>query len=178
MLYGAFADFRDDDALEQSRDPLYGSPESSDWEDENGPYMRPWYVAINQLGKHGTIIVLDLKTRQLWMEDQEGGGTSDPGLRGMGEHRQVSKNRNAFDNVPSRRVDVVLEDLMRRFVTLEWVPGAITQGRVTTRGIPTKPSTSSMAGPTTSTAPPSTSRAKPSNTRSAYVTGLSSVPRR
>lgn len=110
--------------MEQSRDLLYGSPEGSDWEDENGPYMRPWYIAINQLGNHGTIIVLDLKSRHLWMEDLEGGWTTDPGLgTAAKDHKQVSKNRNAFEKVPSRPVDVVLEDLMRKFVELEWVPG-------------------------------------------------------
>ena len=128
LLGGAFADFRDEDVLEQSRDPLYGSPDESDWADGNGPYMRPWYVAVNQLGNHGTVMVLDLKSRQLWMEDQEGGGTSDPGLQHVKDYRQVSKNRNAFENVPSRRVDVVLKDLMRRFVELEWLPGGYYPG--------------------------------------------------
>ena len=129
LFSGIFADFRDDDTLEQSRDPLYGSPDpDGDWEDENGPYMRPWYVAVNQLGNHGTVMVLDLKTRRLWMEDQEGGWTSDPGLRDIGEYRQVSENRNAFENVPSRRVDVVLKDLMRKFEEVEWVPGGFYPG--------------------------------------------------
>lgn len=129
ILGGTFADFRDEGTLAQSRDPLYGSPEGSDWADENGPYMRPWYVALNQLGNHGTIMVLDLKSRHLWMEDQEGPWTTDPELRdAAGEHHPISKNRNAFENVPSRPVDVVLKDLMRKFVELEWVPGMPSPG--------------------------------------------------
>ena len=121
VLHGTFADSRDDGALDRLHDPLYASSESSGREDENGPDMRPWDIVINRPGNHGTIMVLDLKTRQLRMEDQEGGGTSDPGLWVLGEHRQASENRNALENVPSPRVDVVLRDLMPRFVTLEWV---------------------------------------------------------
>lgn len=40
----------------------------------------------------------------------------------------MNVNLNAFENVPGRLADVVLRDLMRRFVELEWVLGGYYPG--------------------------------------------------
>lgn len=32
------------------------------WEHERGPYMRPWYAALTNVGNHGSVMVLDTKT--------------------------------------------------------------------------------------------------------------------
>jgi len=70
LLYGAFADFRDDDDLEQSRDPLFASVDPLDasvgWDDEDGQYMRPYYTPLNQLGNHGVVLILDTRSRQFF----------------------------------------------------------------------------------------------------------------
>jgi hypothetical protein len=60
VLGGRFMDYRDASELEQSRDPFYAGPSDTDWNDENGPYMRPDYVALSALGNHGTVLVLNL----------------------------------------------------------------------------------------------------------------------
>ena len=70
VLYGCFADFRNDDELEESRDPLYAGvnpkDESVGWDDEYGQYMRPWYVPLSRLGNHGSVLILNMKNRELY----------------------------------------------------------------------------------------------------------------
>ena len=68
ILYGRFADFRSDNELEESRDPLYASVNPKDegvgWNDQNGQYMRPWYVPLSRLGNHGVVLILNMKNRE------------------------------------------------------------------------------------------------------------------
>ena len=68
ILYGCFADFRKDGELEESRDPLYAGVDPKDesvgWEDEDGQYMRPWYVPLSRLGNHGVVLILNMKNRK------------------------------------------------------------------------------------------------------------------
>ena len=70
ILYGRFADFRNDEELEESRDPLYAGvdprDESVGWDDEYGPYMQPWYVPLSLLGNHGVVLILNMKDRKLY----------------------------------------------------------------------------------------------------------------
>lgn len=57
ILYARFADFRDDEVLVESRDPLYAGidprDESVGWDDGCGRYMWPWYVPLSRQGNHG-----------------------------------------------------------------------------------------------------------------------------
>jgi hypothetical protein len=79
LMWGEFLDdLRGPDAdwWQTVVDPFYGiddlSPrfgpgvraedsETRGWDDENGPYMRPWYAALTQVGNHGSVMVLDTK---------------------------------------------------------------------------------------------------------------------
>jgi hypothetical protein len=58
ILGGSFADFRDNEVLQQSRDPCYVMPEGGP-DEENGEYVRPWMLVLNQSGNHGSIMYLD-----------------------------------------------------------------------------------------------------------------------
>ncbi len=68
VLGGNFADFRDQRDLRQSRDPFYTDVDPQDvsvgWEDEYGQYMHPWYQPLNQLGNHGVVLLLNMKSRK------------------------------------------------------------------------------------------------------------------
>ena len=64
-LYDAeFADFRYNDQLEQSRDPFHVKPDGRSYYSERGPYMRPWQVALNAVGDHGAVFLLDTWTSE------------------------------------------------------------------------------------------------------------------
>ncbi|CAD6582303.1 MAG: hypothetical protein ASARMPRED_000927 [Alectoria sarmentosa] len=130
ILYGCFADFRKDGELEESRDPLYAGVDPKDesvgWEDEDGQYMRPWYVPLSRLGNHGVVLILNMKNRHLWVIDQEG-GCSDPGLSDVDWNEDLV-NKNSLDRYPSRPATEVLRDLMQKFISLEWIPGGIHHG--------------------------------------------------
>lgn len=60
ILGGSFADFRNSDVLIQSRDPGYADPEG-DFDDENGPYVKPWVLVLNECGNHGSIMYLNTR---------------------------------------------------------------------------------------------------------------------
>lgn len=36
--------------------------ETRGWDDEDGPYMRPWFVTLADCGNHGSVMILDTKT--------------------------------------------------------------------------------------------------------------------
>lgn len=64
-LYDAeFADFRYKDQLEQSRDPFHVKPDGWSYYSERGPYLRPWQVALNAMGDHGAVFLLDTWTSE------------------------------------------------------------------------------------------------------------------
>lgn len=123
VYYGTFADFRDDSNLEQSRDPLFASPDQWSYYSENGPYMRPWHMALNQLGNHGAVLLLDTWTNRILVEDQECGCSMDPWLSQYDYEETWSKNRNTWEHLPSRHAPDVLRDFMSKFRKLEWLPG-------------------------------------------------------
>lgn len=58
--------------------------------------------------------------------DQEG-GCSDPGLQYVYRNEDLV-NKCLLDRYPSRPATEVLRDLMRRFSTLEWIPGGVGHG--------------------------------------------------
>lgn len=60
ILYGSFADFRRKRVLRQSRDPDFASPEG-DYEEENGKYVMPWVLVLNECGNHGSIMYFDTR---------------------------------------------------------------------------------------------------------------------
>lgn len=64
ILYARFADFRDDEVLVESRDPLYAGidprDESVGWDEECGRYMRLWYVPLSRLGSHGVVVDFEI----------------------------------------------------------------------------------------------------------------------
>lgn len=61
ILWGSFADFRDNGVLMQSRDPDYVSPEGG-YEEERGQYVLPWVLTLNSCGNHGSIMYLDTRS--------------------------------------------------------------------------------------------------------------------
>jgi hypothetical protein len=60
ILWGSFADLRDNEVLMQSRDPDYVSPEGG-YEEERGEYVLPWVLTLNSCGNHGSIMYLDTR---------------------------------------------------------------------------------------------------------------------
>jgi hypothetical protein len=131
LLYGAFADFRDDDILEESRDPLYAGVDPLDksvgWDDDYGQYMRPWYLPLNRLGNHGVVLILNLRNNHLWVIDQES-GCADPGLDDV--PGKETHNKNSLDQYPSRPARDVLKDFIKKFRELEWIPGGLFAGNI------------------------------------------------
>jgi hypothetical protein len=72
LLYGTFADLRNDDVLVESRDPMYGVDQFADptevFGEEAGKYMKPDYIWLMLLGNRGAVMILDVKTRKLMLE--------------------------------------------------------------------------------------------------------------
>ncbi|KAI0154672.1 hypothetical protein GGR57DRAFT_107916 [Xylariaceae sp. FL1272] len=94
------------------------------WDDEDGPYMRPWYVTLTEVGNHGSVMILDTKTYEMWLINQ-GGGTSDPALEGVPGRNITTANENDLNLTPSRPAAEFLRDMISRFRTLEWIPGGL-----------------------------------------------------
>ncbi|OKL62503.1 hypothetical protein UA08_02185 [Talaromyces atroroseus] len=120
---GEFANFLDPEQVEQGRDPFYASPEGDDFEAENGPYMRPWVTALSQLGNHGSVILYDAKSHQIWIIDQESWASTDLALEGMQTKEITSVNDNSFDHIPGRPARDVLRDINGWYRSLEALPG-------------------------------------------------------
>ncbi|KAM3075137.1 hypothetical protein ACMFMG_007406 [Clarireedia jacksonii] len=123
ILWGSFADMRDPEVLRQSRDPAYTSPSSSEYDDADGQYVRPWELVINECGNHGTIMFLDTRNGHITMEGQDSGGCNDPALRGIQSGPQ-GINRQSHDHLPSRHAKELFEDFMNRLLKLEWIPSS------------------------------------------------------
>lgn len=61
---GVFLDYRARSEPEDSRDPLWLSPdETKGWGEKDGPYMRPWYMPLNTLGNHGSMMIISMRSR-------------------------------------------------------------------------------------------------------------------
>jgi hypothetical protein len=63
ILGGSFADFRKKGVLSQSRDPAFAEPDKG-FDGENGEYVRPWVLVLNECGNHGSIMYLDTRTSE------------------------------------------------------------------------------------------------------------------
>ncbi|KNG89665.1 hypothetical protein ANOM_002299 [Aspergillus nomiae NRRL 13137] len=128
---GIFADFRQAEDIEQGRDPFYICPGDDDYEDEDGPYMRPWVTPLSLIGNHQSVILYDARRHRIWIIDQESWNTSDPALGNMPdsvagdeyECGEKSNNDNSFQHVPSRPAGDVLRDMVRWYRSLEIMPG-------------------------------------------------------
>ena len=118
-----FTDFRDPDQVEQGRDPFYVSPLDPDFEDENGPNMRPWYTPLTQLGNHGSVIVYDARRHLIWIIDQEGWSTTDLALQDAEAKEVKTLNQNSFEHIPSRPAAEVLKDIVQWYRNLDILPG-------------------------------------------------------
>ncbi|KAH9891446.1 hypothetical protein F4778DRAFT_751613 [Xylariomycetidae sp. FL2044] len=146
LMWGEFLkDMRGPDAdwWKTAGDPFYAiedmspwdSPSDSakdgpakDWDDEDGPYMRPWFATLTDCGNHGSIMVLDTKTNRMWFIDQLG-GTNDPQLKQTSQSPRETQNMNDLEQYPSRPAPVFLRDMINRFKTLEWIPGGLYEPR-------------------------------------------------
>lgn len=131
LFWGEFgADMRDEDAdwFHNIVDPFYGVQyvESGDpvkgFDEEDGLYMRPWYLALNQMGNHGSLLILNTKDFNMWLVDQMGSVT-DPALRDAPQKKTA--NRNDLSQYPSRPATELLRDMIDRIRTLEYVPGGL-----------------------------------------------------
>ncbi|TGO42404.1 hypothetical protein BHYA_0009g00830 [Botrytis hyacinthi] len=122
ILGGSFADMRNLEVLMQSRDPGFASPEGG-FDDENGEYMRPWEICINECGNHGTMMFLDTRNGHVTMEGQDSGRSEDPGVYNYPGGLQ-SRNRNSHDHLPSRHAREVFEDFTNRLLKLQWIPSS------------------------------------------------------
>ncbi|KAI0804275.1 hypothetical protein GGR55DRAFT_659292 [Xylaria sp. FL0064] len=101
------------------------------WDDENGPYMRPWYATLTNCGNHGSVMTLDTKTYRMWFIAQDSGGSSDPALQGQSRDDYVKlPNRNDMEQYPSRPAAEFLRDMISRFRNLEWIPGGLYRDEV------------------------------------------------
>ncbi|KAI0427706.1 hypothetical protein F5Y09DRAFT_315450 [Xylaria sp. FL1042] len=100
------------------------------WDDENGPYMRPWYVTLTDCGNHGSVMLLDTKTYHMWFVGQ-GTGSSDPACRGQRrDNYDKLPNRNDIAGHPSRPAVEFLRDMISRFRNLEWIPGGLYEDQI------------------------------------------------
>ncbi|KFY41428.1 hypothetical protein V494_03006 [Pseudogymnoascus sp. VKM F-4513 (FW-928)] len=86
---GAFADFRQKEDVERSRDPFY-----SDEEDEA---MLPWMTPLSMLGNHRSVIIYSAKYHRIWILDHESGGSADhninEGFLSAEEHERLQEER-------------------------------------------------------------------------------------
>ncbi|KAI0438354.1 hypothetical protein F4803DRAFT_535464 [Xylaria telfairii] len=99
--------------------------DARDWDHEDGPYMRPWYVTLTDCGNHGSVMVLDTKTYHMWLIEQLG-GSSDPAFWDKSRDNYPKlPNRNDLARYPSRPAVEFLRDMMSRFRNLEWIPGGL-----------------------------------------------------
>ncbi|GIK06693.1 hypothetical protein Aspvir_002343 [Aspergillus viridinutans] len=131
---GAFTDFRREEDVTQGRDPFYGCPVGDDYDDENGPYIRPWVTPLSRLGNHQSVIIYDARRHRIWIIDQEWWNTTDPALADgpvtysddsdkEEKEPKKSKNSNDIEHIPSRRAGDVLRDIIRWYRSLDELPG-------------------------------------------------------
>ncbi|KAI8631820.1 hypothetical protein F5Y19DRAFT_376740 [Xylariaceae sp. FL1651] len=115
------------DDLSPRHRPEHRAPDGDtrDWNHENGPYMRPWFVTLTNCGNHGSIMVLDTKTYHIWFIEQLG-ASADPAFYGQRTKLGPKPpNRNDLAQYPSRPATEFLRDMISRFRSLEWIPGGL-----------------------------------------------------
>ncbi|ROV90685.1 hypothetical protein VSDG_08285 [Cytospora chrysosperma] len=115
---------------------LYGLDDGLDsdtddwgWDNEIGPYIRPWYATLSNVGNHGSVMVLNTKTWDMWLVDQLSEASTDPVFQERPGENQLEDHQytNGFDlrQYPSRPAVDFLQDIIGRFRTLEWIPGGL-----------------------------------------------------
>ncbi|OJJ73413.1 hypothetical protein ASPBRDRAFT_503137 [Aspergillus brasiliensis CBS 101740] len=121
---GNFADFRKESHVEEARDPLcLGPSDGGDYEDEDGPYMRPWMTALSLMGNHTSVIIYDARKHRIWIPHPEDEWSYDPALNDEPNEAPQSNNENSFEHLPSRPAGDVLQDIARWYRELELLPG-------------------------------------------------------
>lgn len=91
----AFIDYRDIRAVEYGRDPFYfGGTENP----QDG-LMKPWMTPLSALGNHQSCIIYCAKTHRIWIIDQEGWDTTDPGLKKGWHQHDDAKSDNEPDEM-------------------------------------------------------------------------------
>ena len=125
--------------LQHTIDPTYGIDHlkfdmragkdgQSSWHAKQGPYIRPWYAVLSNVGNHGSTMVLDTKTHNMWLVEQLGGST-DPVFHVVNDTSKLrvksTTNTNDYEQFPCRPAKEFLEDIISRFKTLEWIPGGL-----------------------------------------------------
>lgn len=122
---GTFADFRNPDEVRQGRDEFFAEPEGDNFDDEGGPYMRPWFTPLSHLGNHQSVIIYDARKHRIWIIDQEGGDSTDLALKNVpGANTEPPNCNNRIECVASRPATDVLWDINRWFRTFEDFPGS------------------------------------------------------
>ena len=120
---GQFVDFRHLPFLEWGRNPLYAEIEdNAGEEDQNGPYMKPWYTPLSFLGNHYTMLVYDAREHRIWVLEHDWTGSSDPLLKDI-PVKNPTKNENSFEYIPNRPAEDVLRDINKWYRELEEIPG-------------------------------------------------------
>ncbi|KUI56466.1 hypothetical protein VP1G_03771 [Cytospora mali] len=118
------------DDLNPDLDPEFRAEDADErgWDHKIGPHMRPWYATLSNVGNHGSVMVLNTKTWEMWLIDQLGGSTDPvfqetPGGHTLEDHQCT----NSFDlrQYPSRPAVEFLKDMIGRFRSLEWIPGGL-----------------------------------------------------
>ncbi|CZR60775.1 uncharacterized protein PAC_10671 [Phialocephala subalpina] len=126
ILSGSFADMRQKSVLEQSRDPDYVDP-TGGYDEENGKYVMPWMLVLNECGNHGSIMYFNTRNSKITMVWQggAGGGCADPyfwGKHSSGDEDPHEINDNRIEQFPSRPATDLFADFTNRLMTLEWIP--------------------------------------------------------
>ncbi|KAI1870623.1 uncharacterized protein JN550_005166 [Neoarthrinium moseri] len=119
----------DTDWWQATVDPFFrfGAAEdvvTRDWNHEDGPYIRPWYAVLTQVGNHGSVMVLNTRNYHMWFIQQLG-GTADPALHERPHIETGKLNENDLDQYPSRPAAEFLRDMISRFRDLTWIPGGL-----------------------------------------------------
>lgn len=127
-----FADFRDEQNVEQGRNPMY--------DDEDEISMRPWMTPLSMMGNHRSVIIYDARKHCIGILDQESGGSSDHNINIYvtqeeeeeeeeedyeedEEDKDSEEEEGLYDEMPSRPAGYVLRDIVQWYNELIELPG-------------------------------------------------------
>ncbi|KAF4547461.1 E3 ubiquitin-protein ligase listerin-like protein [Elsinoe fawcettii] len=105
-------------------DDRHEQGKSKDWNDEGGPYMRPWYATLTNCGNKGSIMIYNTKTDHIWLLNQLG-GTTDRAFQGMSTLGPRPANLNDLNQYPSRPACIFMDELITNFRSLHYIPGGL-----------------------------------------------------
>lgn len=120
LLRGVFADMRNDEDLETSRDPYFMGSDS-----EESGYMLPDYVSLSLGPEEGSMMVVNVQNMKMWTFQME--GNADPATQHIA-NKEDTANWLSPEQYPSRLARDALRDYINKFITLEWMPGALYNG--------------------------------------------------